>query len=169
MRQGWFIGLMAWVVLGWQPALADDCQQNHTRWSDTRPAVNIGHVITGEINKKGRAVGFHSRSGGKDPQGARLIRVTAQPNSKGIYRGQVALCNGQGWTDKRANSTFYPDSWSHDQVVDAIIKAYRASDQPEYGKWSGTVDGITIEGYMCNQGQSHCPKGNINTAYPIYQ
>ncbi|USD35769.1 EndoU domain-containing protein [Ferrimonas sp. SCSIO 43195] len=169
MRKGWLVGLMAWVAVAVHPAWAEHCQQNYTHWSDTQPSVNLGHVITGEINKRGRAVGFHSRSGGKDPQGARLIRITAPANRYGIYRGQVALCHGQGWTDKRANSTFFPDSWSHQQVVEAILRAHGASSQPEYGKWSGVVDGITIEGYMCNQGQSHCPKGNINTAYPIYQ
>lgn len=163
-----FFSLIVSTLLWSSVAQAKTCHQNHTAWSNTKPAVNVGHVITGEINKNGKAVGFHSRSGGHDPAGANMIKVLKGPNAKGIYTGQVTLCNGAGWTAKNGFSSFFPDSWTQDQVVQKIIEAHAAAGSPKTGKFSGKVDGITIEGYMCNEGQANCPKGNINTAYPLF-
>ncbi|OQX16565.1 MAG: hypothetical protein BWK76_11375 [Desulfobulbaceae bacterium A2] len=47
-------------------------------WSDTTPQVNLRHIFQGEINHHGKPTGFHSRPGGRDPQGARLLHEESQ-------------------------------------------------------------------------------------------
>ncbi|HEY4596429.1 MAG TPA: hypothetical protein VIJ02_08525, partial [Thermoanaerobaculia bacterium] len=44
-------------------------------WSRTSPPVNVTHIFEGEINKRGKPTGFHSRPGGKDPANARVARI----------------------------------------------------------------------------------------------
>src|SRR5688572_6858301 len=48
-------------------------------WSDTEPAVNQTHIFLGDLNRRGKPVGFHSRPGGKDPTTARLVRIIDRP------------------------------------------------------------------------------------------
>jgi len=149
------------------PVYADSCNVvNHTVWSNTTPKLNLTHVFEGEINKSGKAVGFHSRPGGKDPAGARVVKVKAGPNAKGVYTADIQVCNGKSWKDKF--SSFFPDALSKGGVTALILKAHKAAGNPMTGKWGATVDGIAINGYMCPQNSSTCPKGAINTAYPVY-
>lgn len=163
------IGLVACllVVVGFSAAFADSCNVvNHSVWSTTAPKLNLTHVFEGEINKKGKAVGFHSRFGGKDPSGARVVKVTAGPNAKGLYTADIEVCNGHSWKGKF--SSFFPDVMDQQQVTDLILKAHMAAGNPVTGKWGATVDGITVNGYMCPDNSKTCPKGAINTAYPVY-
>jgi hypothetical protein len=139
---------------------------NHTVWSSTTPKLNLTHVFEGEINKKGKAVGFHSRPGAKDPAGARVVKITAGPNAKGIYTADIQVCNGKKWLGKF--SSFFPDAMSKQQVIDLILRAHKAAGSPLTGKWGATVDAITVNGYMCSGNSKACPKGAINTAYPVY-
>ena len=129
--------------------------------SQTQPPVNLTHVFEGEINRKGRPVGFHARPGGKDPAGARVVRLVDRPNRQGVYTAQVAIRAGDGdWLEKR--STFYPDRMSREQVLAAILNAWRQRSTGGSEKFRGpSGQGFTIEGYHQN--------GRINTAYPIYQ
>ncbi len=53
-------------------------------WSDTDPQINLWHVFEGEINRKGKPVGFHSRPGGQDPANARVVSVKSKPNRAGV-------------------------------------------------------------------------------------
>lgn len=128
--------------------------------SRTDPPVNLTHVFEGEINKRGKPVGFHSRPGGQDPADARVARIVEPPNRQGVYVADVEIRNGAGrWLRKR--STFYPDRMSRQQVIAAILHAFRgrAGGGEKFRGPSG--HGFTIEGYFQN--------GRINTAYPIYQ
>src|SRR5579872_1143988 len=54
-------------------------------WSATSPPVNVTHIFAGEINKRGKPTGFHSRPGGRDPATARLVRIVDRPNRAGVY------------------------------------------------------------------------------------
>src|SRR6185295_8286543 len=76
-------------------------------WSRTSPPVNVTHIFEGEINRRGKPVGFHSRPGGRNPQGARLVRIVERPNRAGVYTAEVEIRSGSDWLGKR--STFYPD------------------------------------------------------------
>jgi Bacterial EndoU nuclease len=127
-------------------------------WSRTSPPVNVTHIFEGEINKRGKPAGFHSRPGGRDPANARVTRITDRPNRAGVYTAEVEIRSGAQWLAKR--STFYPDRLDRAAVLQAVLNAFqhRSGDGEKFRGPSGT--GFTIEGYFQN--------GRINTAYPIY-
>lgn len=131
-------------------------------WSDTDPAINLEHVFEGQINRRGKPVGFHSRPGGRNPDGARWVRRVSGPNSTGVYIAEVEIRSGSGrWL--RKTSTFYPDSLSREEVVAAILHAWNDRRDLGGGKFQGdSGEGFTIEGYTLDD-------GGINTAYPIYK
>jgi len=129
--------------------------------SDTVPPINLDHLFEGEINRQGRPVGFHSRPGGRDPAGARLVRVLDRPNRQGVYTAKVEIRTPDGrWLAKQ--STFYPDRMSRQDVLAAILNAYRRRTTGASEKFRGpSGQGFTIEGWYQN--------GRINTAYAIFQ
>ncbi len=137
-------------------------QQADEEWSDTDPAINLAHVFEGEINRRGKPVGFHSRPGGTNPAGARVTRRVSGPNALGIYIAEVEIRNGSNrWLKK--TSTFYPDSLGRDEVVAAILHAWEERRDLGGGKFQGPAgEGFTIEGYTLDD-------GGINTAYPLYK
>jgi hypothetical protein len=127
-------------------------------WSRTSPPVNVTHIFEGEINRRGKPVGFHSRPGGQDPENARVTRIVERPNRAGVYTAEVEIRSNSGWLSKR--STIYPDRMDRAAVIQAVLNAFRnrEGDGEKFRGPSG--QGFTIEGYF--QG------GRINTAYPIY-
>jgi hypothetical protein len=134
------------------PSLAEE-------WSRTSPPVNVTHIFEGEINKRGKPVGFHSRPGGRDPRGARLVRVVDRPNRAGVYTAEVEIRSGSGWLSKR--STLYPDRLDRGAVIQAVLRAFNGRATGGSERFRGPSGlGFTIEGYYQN--------GRINTAYPIY-
>lgn len=147
------------ILAAFLPLLAAD--RSRRDLSATEPPVNLTHVFEGEINRKGRPVGFHSRPGGRNPPHARVSRVLEGPNRLGVYVAAVEIRGRQGdWLDKR--STFFPDRMSHEQVVAAILHAWRRRTTGGAEKFRGPSGlGFTIEGWSQN--------GRINTAYPIFQ
>lgn len=129
--------------------------------SDTDPPVNETHIFQGEINRRGKPVGYHSRPGGRDPAGARVERIVQGPNRLGVYVAQVEIRGRDGeWL--RKVSTFYPDAMSRREVVRTILHAYERRTTGGSEKFRGpSGKGFTIEGYYQN--------GRINTAWPIFQ
>lgn len=135
--------------------------QSGKKWSDTSPAINLHHVFEGEINRSGKPVGYHSRPGGNDVSSARIVSVRDRPNSKGVYTANIEIQDGNQW--KQKFSSFFPDSMSQQQVVDAILNAYRNSSDKNKQPWQGPSGlGFDIQGYTLS-------KGDINTAFPIYR
>lgn len=131
------------------------------KWSDTRPAVNLEHIFEGEVNKRGKPVGFHSRPGGKDPSGARVVRIVEGPNRAGVYVADVEIRNASGrWLKKR--STFYPDRLSRAEVVEAVLHAWKERERGRNNPFRGpSGEGFEIEGRPLDG-------GDINTAYPLF-
>jgi hypothetical protein len=136
-------------------------------WSATSPRVNQTHIFQGGVNRRGKAIGFHSRPGGHDPEHAHVVRVLRSPNDLGVYEALVAIDDGEaGMGGVRKRSTFYPDRLEPAAVVAAILNAYahrEAGDAGDRGeRFRGPSGlGFTIEGYLLDD-------GSINTAYPIY-
>ena len=133
-----------------------------SEWSDTDPAINLVHVFEGQINRRGKPTGFHSRPGGVDPAGARVARIVSRENELGVYVAEVEIRSGSGrWL--RKTSTFYPDGMSREEVVAAILHAWGQRRDLGGGKFQGpSGEGFTIEGYTLEE-------GGINTAYPLYR
>lgn len=165
----WLLPLTA-LALGEGPPLAVECGGPRVRWSATEPPINLTHIFCGEVKSDGRAVGFHARPGGRDPATARVLAVEDGPNCRGVYTARVAVRRPDGsWraADDKFSSLF-PDELSVEEVVQAILAAYRKSGaqngQRQEGKWRGDSGlGFTVEGWVLPDGK------RINTAYPIYR
>lgn len=134
---------------------------SRARWSSTTPAVNETHVFAGEINRRGKPVGFHSRPGGRNPPDARVVRVVQGPNRLGVYVAQVEIRTRDGrWLSK--SSTFFPDTMDRAAVLAAVLEAYKRRTTGGSVQFRGPSGrGFTIEGYVLDDGR-------INTAYPVY-
>ena len=161
----WFISLLILMMLpGLFPAGRGSILPGPERaldyrtrvWSDTKPAINLTHVFAGEINRRGKPVGFHSRPRGVDPTGSGLVRVVDRPNRQGVYTA-VAWIGRRGRTKF---STFYPDRLTRPMVIQAILSAFRSGQRRGERFRGSSGHGFTVEGYFQN--------GRINTAYPIY-
>jgi len=134
---------------------------NLPHWSSTNPEINLWHVFYGEINRKGKPTGFHSRPGGNDPANARVVSVKDRPNRAGVYTANIEVRDGNQW--KRKFSSFFPDNLSQQEVVDIIVYAYNNSKNPNKQPWSGPSGlGFQVQGYTSS-------RGGINTAFPVYQ
>ena len=139
-------------------ALAPSGELPH--WSSTQPEINLWHVFEGEINKRGKPTGYHSRPGGQDPANARVVSVKDGPNSKGVYTANIEVRDGGQWKSKF--SSFFPDNLSQQEVIDIIVHAYKNSKNPKKQPWSGPSGlGFQVQGYTSS-------RGGINTAFPVY-
>lgn len=129
---------------------------------DCPPRVNAEHIFHGEINKKGKAVGFHHERGIGYEGKARVTEITQAPNEMGVYKGKVEIFNpatGQ-WIAKGPESTFFPKEWDRAKILNEVKGAYANSTTLPTGKWSGTSpSGVSIGGYIDKNGK-------INTAFP---
>ena len=139
---------------------APSAVDNLPHWSDTNPEINLWHVFQGEINRKGKPTGFHSRPGGKDPANARLRSIRDRPNRAGVYTANIEVRDGGQWKSKF--SSFFPDDMSQREVIDVILHAYKNSSNPRAQPWSGPSGlGFQVQGYTSS-------RGGINTAFPVY-
>jgi hypothetical protein len=126
--------------------------------------VNVKHIFHGEINRRGRAVGFH-HAGSLGHQGrARISSIVDPANAQGVYRARVEVFNsatGQ-WVTKGLPSTFFPNAWSRTKVLGEIRGAFGNQTLTRGNRFEGlSPSGVRIGGYLDNA-------GNINTAFPIY-
>ena len=129
-------------------------------WSSTNPEINLWHIFRGEINRKGKPTGFHSRPGGQDPADARVVSLRDRPNRLGVYTANVEVRDGWQWKSKF--SSFFPDTLSEQEVIEVIVHAYNNSDAPNRQPWSGPSGlGFQVQGYTTS-------RGGINTAFPVF-
>lgn len=139
---------------------AGHSEPGYAQWSKTDPNINLWHVFEGEINRSGKPVGYHSRPGGNDPANARIVSVRDKPNRAGVYTANIEIRDGDQWKSKF--SSFFPDSLSRDEVVDAVLNAYRNSSDKNAQPFQGPSGlGFTVQGYTSRS-------GGINTAFPVF-
>ena len=132
------------------------------KWTASDPPINLVHIDYGEINRHREAVGYHHRQNGVDPPGARVDRIVQLPDASGVYRARVALRDPVtgDWIDKKAPSTFFPDTMSDAEVIEAVLAAFQAGRRRGDGQFIGASGrGFAIEGWYQN--------GRINAAYPL--
>lgn len=128
-------------------------------WSETNPPINIRHVCHGEINRRGKPVGFHSTA--VQPKNAKVNRIRSKPNKYGIYVAEVAIRRNTRASWQTKTSSMFPDKMSQKAVTAAILRAYNNSKKGQ--KFRGRSGlGFSIEGYLTRD------RKRINTAYPIY-
>lgn len=126
-------------------------------------AKTLEHVFHGEINKKGKAVGFHYEGTGMEAtKGTKIIEPTRSTiDANKVYKARVEI---QGVV-KDVKSSFFPKEWSKNDVLNAINEAYTNKvmiDPARPNFFEGkTSSGITVGMYIDQN-------GNIATAFPIY-
>lgn len=129
--------------------------------------INVEHLFHGEINRRGRAVGFHHRASIGHEGKARIVPGTeTTPNANGVFQARVEVFDPatNTWVTKNAPSTFFPDSWNRGQVLTEVRGAFGSATFPDPARpnyWEGvSPSGVRIGGYLDNA-------GNINTAFPL--
>ncbi|MCL2778574.1 MAG: EndoU domain-containing protein [Polyangiaceae bacterium] len=130
---------------------------------NTKPVIDMEHILHGGITKKGRAIGFHWRGKGCNNENARVTQILRNPNAQGAYRAEVEIKNPQTgqWVRKGSTSAFFPDHWTAADVESAISEAYANKTTFGTNGWEGTTSsGVKIRGYVNKAGK-------ITTAFPI--
>ncbi|MED3910559.1 T7SS effector LXG polymorphic toxin [Peribacillus simplex] len=114
------------------------------------------HVYHGEINRRGKAVGYHHES----MMGGKIVPGTEKkPDKNGVYMAKVEIDG----VKKIADSSFFPKEWNRAEVLKAINEAYQSKEQIASNKYRGiTSSGIKVEIYLNKD-------GSIATAYPLYK
>jgi hypothetical protein len=94
-----------------------------SHWSATNPPVNQQHVFCGEWKKrKNRPAGFHSRPAGENPVTVSRLKITQQPNNKGLYGVRWSYA---GHLDREKFSSMFPDTCNRDQILKSIVYAVK--------------------------------------------
>lgn len=120
----------------------------------------LEHIFDGTINKSGKATGYHyskiPESRGKIIDGTR-----SKSDLHGVFTAKVEVSGVR----KNGFSSFYPESWSPQDVVDAINAAYddavKNPENPRGSLWIGRCGDLEIDMYLDENKK-------IITAYPIF-
>lgn len=117
----------------------------------------IKHILEGEINRRGKAVGFHMEN--MPTRKGRIIESTRSIKDKnGVYSAKVKV-NG---ILKDAKSSFFPTNMIPQQIVNAINEAYE-NREPHFIR--AMMKGKTSYGFEI--GMYLDRNGKISTAFPL--
>jgi hypothetical protein len=125
-----------------------------------RPGA-LEHILEGEINKHGDAVGFHY-DGLLTKKGKVVQGTETEPDEFGVYEAVVEV-KGTIKTSNGGKSSLFPADWNAQQVVDAINESYEEKTPITGNTYEGlTSDGMVIRMYLDQQGK-------IISAFPVYE
>ena len=82
----------------------------------------LEHILEGEVNRRGKAVGYHYE-GFVDSKGSVIEGTRTEPDELGVYVAKVEV-DGVAKESNGGRSTFFPEDWTPQEVVDAINEAY---------------------------------------------
>ena len=120
----------------------------------------LKHILEGEINRKGKAVGFHYNQL-ETKKGEIIEGSQTKPNENGVYEAKVKV-EDVNKTSNNGKSTFFSDDWDTQDAVDAINEAYENRTHINGNTYEGlTNEGIIIRMYLDNQDK-------IISAFPVY-
>lgn len=123
----------------------------------------LEHILEGEINSRGKAVGFHYEDF-PGTKGKVIEGTESKENKYGVYTAKVEV-DGVKKTSNGGKSSFFPEDWSPQQVVDAINEAYNDKEFVKGSKNSyigETKDGMEISMYIDQK------TDQIISAFPVY-
>lgn len=130
--------------------------------TDTQHFKNnaLKHILEGELNYKGQAVGFHYNQ--LETKKGEIIEGTrTKPDENGVYEAKVIVSDVEK-TSNNGKSTFFSDNWDTQEVVDAINEAYDNRVHINGNTFEGlTNEGIVIRMYLDDQNK-------IISAFPVY-
>ncbi|OQA36302.1 MAG: hypothetical protein BWY54_00112 [Candidatus Dependentiae bacterium ADurb.Bin331] len=117
--------------------------------------INMKHIMFAEWSKRRQEpTGLHSARWSPE----RINKITIPEGLLGTYEAEVQLhC-------KHKNSTFFPNTWDENVIIDKIIESFFMIDEIKVRTdairlWGFTKEGIKIEITLLNSGK-------IVTAYP---
>lgn len=116
----------------------------------------IEHIFFGTINREGKATGYHYE--GLAPDVEVIEKTRSKTDKNGVYRAKITI-DGE---PKKAYSTFFPQDWTPQEVVDAINEAYDERDHVSGNIYEGESQGLTIQMYLTDNNK-------IISAFPIYE
>lgn len=121
----------------------------------------LEHIFDGTINGKGKATGYHYTKV-TDSKGKIIDGTRSNVDENGVFTGKVEVSGVR----KNGFSSFYPESWSPQQIVDAINVAYDDAindpNNPKGSLWIGYCDDLEIDMYLDSNKK-------ITTAFPVYE
>ena len=121
----------------------------------------LSHILHGDVDQYGNGLGWHFAKTGDGKKGTRIVDFLSG-DRHGVYTAVVEI-NGKR---KKAASTFFPDRWTQEEVVQSIHEAYarrRAKQGAPESIVQGTCSrGITIEMRLYSD-------GTIQSAYPVQE
>lgn len=124
-----------------------------------RPGA-LEHILEGELNRSGKAVGFHYNQL-PSKKGEIIEGTETTPNEQGVYEAEVSV-DGVTKESNRGRSTFFPDDWDTQDVVDAINEVYENRTFISGNTYEGlTEEGVLIRMYIDDQER-------IISAFPVY-
>lgn len=128
--------------------------------TDIFRAHALEHILEGELNGRGEAVGFHY-DGLPTKKGEIIPGTESMPNDLGVFEAEVSV-SGVSKTSNGGKSTFFPNEWSAQEVVDGINEAYAVRKYISGNTYEGlTIDGQVIRMYLDD-------KELIISAFPVY-
>lgn len=121
----------------------------------------LEHIFDGTINGKGKATGYHYTKV-SDSKGKIIDGTRSETDENGVFTGKVEVSG----IKKNGFSSFYPESWTPQQVVDAINTAYKDAisnpNNPKGSLWIGYCGDLEIDMYLDSNKR-------ITTAFPVYE
>lgn len=121
----------------------------------------LEHIFDGTINGKGKATGYHYTMV-TDSKGKIIDGTRSDVDENGVFTGKVEVSG----VKKNGFSSFFPEDWTPQQVVDAINIAYddaiKNTDNPKGALWIGYCDDLEIDMYLNNAKK-------ITSAFPVYE
>ena len=121
----------------------------------------LEHIFDGTINGKGKATGYHYTKV-SDSKGKIIDGTRSDTDENGVFTGKVEVSG----IKKNGFSSFYPESWTPQQVVDAINTAYKDAtanpSNPKGSLWIGYCGDLEIDMYLNSNKM-------ITTAFPVYE
>lgn len=117
----------------------------------------LEHIFHGTINRNGDATGFHFEKTGQE---AEIVEETRSKKDRhGVYRADITIKG----IKKSGYSSFFPEEWSPQEVVDAINEAYDHREYISGNTYEGeSHHGISIQMYLTDNNK-------IISAFPIYE
>lgn len=121
---------------------------------------SLEHILLGEINRNGQAVGYHYE-GVPDAAGEVIDGSVSSKDEHGVYEAKVKV-SGTGKESNHGKSTFFPEEWNTQEVVDAINDAYEHKAHINGNTYEGLTDeGIVVRMYLDDEQK-------IISAFPQY-
>jgi len=120
----------------------------------------LAHILEGELNRKGQAVGFHYEAL-PTANGEIVADSKTDEDHNGVYEAKVIISDVEK-TSNGGKSSFFPIDWDTQDVVDAMNEAY---DNRTFIS-GNTYEGITEEGIIIHMYLDKSDK--IISAFPVY-